>query len=725
MFLAKDLKHGRKVALKMLRPEVAAEVGVERFKREIEVAARLQHPNIVPVYDSGEAGGIMGFTMPFIDGPSLQELLGDGVPLFSLEQAVDIARDVASALTYAHGQGVVHRDIKPANILLSGGRAVVADFGIAWVADVAGAERLTGSGKAIGTPWYLSPEQASGESDVDGRSDVYGLACMIYHMLAGEPPYTGSNVRSILAKHLTSDVPDVSRRRDNVPSYMSAAIMKAMAKAPYDRFPTAEDFARAVTVPLVLDQPVRLFPRDSWPAEKSIAVLPFSNMSAEPENEYFSDGITEEIINALAQVPELKVAARTSSFAFKARNLDVKEIGDRLGVATILEGSVRKAGSQLRITAQLVNVANGYHLWSQRYDRDVHDVFAIQDEIARAIADTLKIKLMEDDTASIVKHGTTDVQAYTLYLKGRYYWNRRTADQLEKGIEYFEQAIEADPQYALAYAGIADSYSLLGWYRHLSSAEAYDNVKRAAEKAVEIDDGLAEGYTSLAYAKFLYDWDWPGAESDFIRAIECNSNYPTARHWFAEYLTAMGRIDEAREHMNAAQESDPTSLVIAVGVGWVSYFSGQYEDAIKQYLKVLETDPDFGILPWFLGPAYVATGMYASAVALYRDWIERTDGHAGLLSHLGYAYAAAGHTDDALRVLGELEGQARTSPVPPDYLALIHTGLGNVDEAIEHLKRALQQRSWNLAYLRAEPAYEPLRTDRRFASLLDAMRFPE
>ncbi len=731
MFLVEDRKHGRKVALKILRPEVAAAVGVERFKREIEVVARLQHPNIVPVYDSGEAGQMMGFTMPFIDGHSLQDRFDDNQSSFSMQEVIDIARDVGTALTYAHDQGVVHRDIKPANILLAGDRAVVADFGIAWVADATGSERLTGSGTAIGTPWYLSPEQASGEPEIDGRSDTYSLGCVVYQLLTGEPPYTGPNVRSILAKHLTGEVPDATALRPEVPPYLAAAVRRAMAKAPEDRFASSAECARALAPPLAPVIDTGMSGASASQVGKSIAVLPFTNMSADRENDYFSDGITEEIINALAQVPGLHVAARTSSFAFKGKDQNVKQIGRMLDVATVLEGSVRQAGSRLRITAQLVNVSNGYHLWSQRYDREVHDVFAIQDEIALAITETLKVKLMGKRSARVVKAGTVDLQAYMPYLKGRHCWNNRSADQLKKAIQHFEQAIAVDSRYALAYAGLADSYSLLGWYRHLSSADAYDKVKWAAEKAVEIDNGLAEAYTSLGYAKFLYDWDWAGAESDFKRAIECNPVYPTARHWYAELLMAVGRLDEAREQMNVGHTLDPMSLSIGIGVGWVSYFAGRYDEALEQYLHVLEMDSGFDILPWFLGPAYVANGMYASAIALYKDWLERSGGHAGHLAHLGYAYAAAGHTEDALRTLGELEDRCKTEAVPPDYMALIHTGLGqgqgqgHEDQAIEYLQQAFDERCWNLVYLNVEPAYAPLRSDPRFCSLVDALRLPK
>lgn len=723
VFLAKDLKHGRYVAVKILRPEACAAIGAERFQREIEVAARLQHPNIVPVYDSGQAEGLLGFTMPFVDGQTLQERLTQ-VGRFALEEFVEITRDVAGALNYAHQQGVVHRDIKPANILLSGGRALVADFGIAWVSDAVGTERLTGSGRTIGTPWYTSPEQATGEQEVDHRSDVYSLGCLLYELLSGEPPYTGTTMRSIIMQHLTAEVPELSARRTDVPAHVANAIAKAMAKDPTGRFDSAAELARAIITPLSIGAitPESNASMVNSPAsEQSVAVLPFTNMSADPENEYFSDGMTEEIINALAQVPNLQVAARTSSFAFKGKNTDIAVIGAKLKVATLLEGSVRKVGTKLRITAQLVKVADGYHLWSERYDRELGDVFAIQEEIARAITDTLRVKLADAQAASMVKPGTDDLQAYTLYLKGRYCWGKRTAKQLKVGIQHFERAISIDERYALAYAGLADSYSLLGWYRHLSSREAYQKVQWAAEMAVQIDGSLAEAYTSLGYAKFLYDWDWAGAESDFKQALERNPDYPTALHWYAEFLMAMGRLDEARECMDRAHALDPMSLSIGTGVGWVSYFTGRYQDAIDQYQNVIQIDPQFVILPWFLGPAYVANGMYAPAVALYNDWLAQSQRRAGLLAHLGYAHAAAGHTAAAHDTLRELHVQSESEEVPSDYFALVHIGLGNLDGAFEYLDRAFEERCWNLVYLNVEPAYAPIREDPRFVKLLKRM----
>lgn len=454
-------------------------------------------------------------------------------------------------------------------------------------------------------------------------------------------------------------------------------------------------------------------PRDP----KSIAVLPFVDMSPDGSQEYFGDGIAEEIINALTRIDDLKVLARTSSFAFKGGEENVQEIGARLGVASLLEGSVRTIGNQVRITAQLIDCEHGYHLWSERFDREMEDVFAIQDEVAHAIVDTLKARLGAHDEA-IVRPGTDDLEAYQLYLRGRYHWNRRTAPELEKGIELFRQAISIDRRYALAWAGLADSYSILGWYRHLSSIEAYTKTVSAASSAVAVDDTLAEPHTSLAYARFMYGWDWPGAEQGFRAALERNPGYAVARHWFGEFLMAMGRFDEARQQLDLAHTLDPLSPTIGFGVGWVHYFLGDYGAAIRRYEATLEQDPDFVLTPWFLCPALVQAGDAGRAIEVCEAWIPRVRRKNGLTALLAFAQARAGHPDTALSILERLESLPIGKEVAPDHLALVHIGLGNSDRAFDYLDVALRQRSWYLVFLNVDPAFEPLRADPRFRRLL-------
>jgi len=495
VYLARDLRHDRPVALKVLHPELGAALGAERFLREVRTAARLQHPNILTVFDSGTArpapgetgGPVLWYSMPYIDGESLRDRLRREVQL-PVDEAVAIAREVAEALDYAHGRDVLHRDIKPENILLSRGHALVGDFGIARALgdDRSGAERLTQTGLALGTPTYMSPEQASGADRLDARSDVYSLGCVLFEMLAGEPPFTGPTAQSVIAKRFTEAAPSPSRGGRTLPPQLDRLVRRALAPSPVDRFPSAGAMAAALGT------------GGRWPAQggepgesprgpdPSIAVLPFANLSRLPEDEYFADGMTDELINALAKEPGLHVVSRTSCFAFKGRLEDAREIGRRLHVATVLEGSVRRAGHRLRVASQLINVADGFLLWSETFDREAEDVFAIQDEIARAIGGALRGRLLAPGRSSAIQRPTHDLQAYQLYLKGRQFWNRRTEQDLGLALQCFQQALARDSGFALAHAGLADTWALLGFYSAAPPAEVFPRVKQAAHAALAL-----------------------------------------------------------------------------------------------------------------------------------------------------------------------------------------------------------------------------------------------
>jgi serine/threonine-protein kinase len=708
VYLAEDRKHQRKVALKILRPEIAMTVGKDRFLREIGIAARLSHPHILPVYDSGEAEGLLYYVMPHVEGESLRDRLEHEERL-NVDEALQIAREVASALSYAHRHHVVHRDIKPANILLSGGHAVVTDFGVARAIGGARAESITEPGIAVGTPTYMSPEQASGELALDGRSDIYGLGCVLFEMLVGEPPYTGPTTRAVIAKCFAEPVPSARLRRNSVPQHVDAALLRALAKTPVERFDTAEVFAQALVAPALATAPT---------APASIAVLPFINLSTDPDNEYFSDGITEEIINALAQLTGLSVAARTSSFAYKGRSPTPGEVGAELGVDAVLEGSVRKSGNRIRITAQLVNVADGYHLWSERYDREMEDVFAIQDEIAEAIVTTLKGHLAAGEPSPVVKRYTESIEAYQLYLKGRYVEKTRRRPGLTRGIEYFEQAIARDPDYALAHAGIADSYTLLAWYRFLTPREAFPRARVAALQALEIDEMLPETHTSLGSVQFYYDWDWQGAERCFARALELNPEDPVALHGYSEYLAARYRLEEALEKITEANRLDPLSLTVNAGLGWVYFFSRDYERAIEQFERTLELDPEYVFLNWFVGQAYLMAGRMGDAVAAFRRGGAVSGGHPGMAAYLAYAHARAGEVKEAQEVLQTLRERARETYVPADYLAVVNLGLGHDEEVFAWLERACDERALHLVFLGVDPLFDELRADERFTRVL-------
>jgi len=537
VYLAQEHKHNRQVAIKVLHRELGASLGAERFLREIGIVAQLSHPHIVPLIDSGNAGGLLYYVSPFVPGGSLREriLREQRLPV---GDALRIAQEVGTALDYAHRGGFVHRDVKPENILFNDGQAVLADFGVARASTATPSDIVTEAGMALGTPTYMSPEQAAGDRDVGVGTDVYSLACVVYEMLAGEPPFSGANARAVLMKQVMEPPRPIRALRPEVPASVERSLARALAKEPHDRYSHASEFAAALQAK---DPELHLLPTTT----RSIAVLPFVNASPDAENEYLSDGITDELIDALAKVDGLRVASRTSVFALKGKPQDVRAIGALLGASEVLEGTVRRAGDRLRITAQLTSTEDGRLIWSQRYDRTLHDVFAIQDEIARTIVDTLRVTSFADFASPVARRSTGSVTAYQLYLRGRYAWNKRTQEGVAEAIEYFQQAIAEDPAYALAYTGLADAYALHVDYRSVPVHEGFARAKDYARKALALDDGLAEAHASLAWSLFVYDWDWTGAAREFRRSIELDPRYATAHQWYAFLLASRGQLEEA------------------------------------------------------------------------------------------------------------------------------------------------------------------------------------
>ncbi|MFL5496439.1 MAG: protein kinase domain-containing protein, partial [Gemmatimonadales bacterium] len=588
VYLAHDLKHARPVALKVLRPDLAASLGVERFLSEIRTTAKLNHPHILALYDSGEVltdgpgqTTLLYYVMPFVDGESLRDRLTRDKHL-AVDDAVRVATEVADALVYAHAHDVIHRDIKPENILLQSGHAVVADFGIARAVSAAGSERITMTGLAVGTPTYMSPEQAAGERDVDGRSDLYALACVLYEMLAGEPPFTGPTLDAILVQRFTRPPPRVSTRVPHIAPGIDAALYTAMARAPEERFATVERFAQALVA--------KARPAEAEGRERSIAVLPFTNMSGDPENEYFSDGISEEIINALSQLPRLRVAARTSSFSFKGRNADLRTVGEQLRVGTVLEGSVRKAGGRLRITAQLVNVADGYHLWSERYDRELTDVFAIQDEIATAIAGKLKVTLGVGE--GLVRPPTENLEAYDQFLKGRGLARQR-GPALLRAVECFDRAIALDGAFAPAHAELAEALLLLALYGMVHPAEVHARAAAATGRALALDANLVAAQLALGLLSLMGDFDREKAAAAWARAIELDPASLEARALGAlfDLCYVRGEYQAAIPELRAVVEADPLSAHARAQLALALAWSRQPELAAEEARRGIELDP--------------------------------------------------------------------------------------------------------------------------------------
>jgi serine/threonine protein kinase/tetratricopeptide (TPR) repeat protein len=651
VYLARDIRHHRSVALKVLHPHLAATLGPERFLREIQIAARLQHPHIVPLYDSGRADDMLFYVMPYIEGESLRQLLQREGRL-ALADALHITRTVAGALEYAHRQQVVHRDIKPENVMLQDGQPLVTDFGIAKAVDAAVASTLTQTGTSIGTPSYMSPEQAGGEAEIDGRSDIYSLGAMLYEMLTGGLPFTGTTMQAVFARLFTEPVPSLRDQRQEVPDWLEEAVHRALAKTPAARFDTATQFAQALARATGQSTPAGM----AAGSGRSIAVLPFVNMSNDPENEYFTDGVAEEIINALSKVQAIRVASRTSSFAFKGKSGDIGEIGRTLRVATVLEGSVRKAGNRLRVTAQLVNVGDGFHLWSERYDRQLEDVFEIQDEIADNIVRALRVVLTEDEKRAIEKPATGNVQAYEFYLRGRQFFHqfRRTGIQFARRM--FERAIEVDENFAKAYAGVADCCSFLYMYWDGSKANL-EGAESASRRALELDPELAEAHASRGFALSLRR-QYDEAREEFQTALRLDPKLYEAYYLYARACMQEGRLEDAVRNFADAHRVRPEDYQALQLMSMPLRALGrtaEAEDALRRSLEVvlshLELNPDDARALYLGGGALMQLGKPEQALEWARRALAIDPEDSGVLYNVGCVFALGGMIAEALDCL--------------------------------------------------------------------------
>jgi len=769
VYKAVDTRLDRPVALKFLPDNLAQDSqALERFRREARAASALNHPGICTIYDIGEQDSRTFIAMEFMDGETLRSHIhGKALPL---EETLKLGIQIAEALDAAHAEGIIHRDIKPANIFVTKrGQAKVLDFGLAKL--VPKGVAVTGAdfgdetpdsasivGIISGTPSYMSPEQVRGDN-LDPRTDIFSLGLLLYEMAAGRQAFGGGTGGAIIEAVLTqSPVPARSINPD-IPAKLEEIINKALHKDRDQRYQHAAEICTELyRLERGTDSSWRVATEDggSGPISStsdlhstgeqraansttqtgtlrpvrvskiidSLAVLPFENASRDAEHDYLSDGIAASLINTLATVPKLRVMAQSTVFRYKGRGIDPQAVGRELNVRAVLTGKIMQSGGSLRIGTELVDVATGTQLWGAHYDRKPGDIFAIQDEISNEISEKLRLKLTRAEKKRLIKRQTDDAEAYRLYLKGRHHWNRWTEDGFYKAIEYFQQAVDKDPGYALASTGLADSYVLLGWNSYLPPKEAFPKARAAAMAALRLDPELGEAHAPQAAVLWLHDWQWPEAEMEFKRSLALNPAHPTASHWYAEYLMTMGRQAEAIARMKNSLELDPLSLIISVAIGWAFYMARQYSDAIEQLQRTIEMDPNYPVTHWILGLLLRKMGRYELAIAESEKGVRLSGGSPLMNAALAQTLATAGAREKALQILDDLRKLATQKYVTPYFFAGIHIGLGEEDHAMEYLEKSYEEHSHWLMYLHMDPSMDGLRSNPRFQDLLRRVGLP-
>ena len=804
VYLAQDTRLERKVALKILtRALTENPEHLQRFEREARAASALNHPNIVTVYETGEADGAHFIATEYIAGDRLGERIKRG-PL-PLSEVLDIGVQIASALAAAHEAGIVHRDIKPDNIMVrKDGLVKVLDFGIAKLTqpqqpgDTEGVTKAllkTTPGVVMGTTKYMSPEQARGH-EVDERTDIWSLGVVLYRMVVGSAPFDGDTISDVIASILKTEPPPLTNEKQPIPRELEHIINKALRKKRQERYQrvkdllhdlkecqreleflsklatsvppdrtgaqttpqtaqstagesrfvtqapealTAEYVAReikrhhrrtvkvlGVSIGLIAVVGVislftysRYFSAGNRASIDSLAVLPFANATNESEMEYLSDGLAESLINNLSQVSGLKVIARSSSFRYKGKDINAEEVARALGVKSILTGRVLRHGENLQISVELMDARDNSQIWGAQYNRSGKDLVAVQQEIANEISRKLRLKLSSSDQNRVAKMHTTNAEAYELYLKGRFNWNKRTGEALTKSVEYFNQAIEKDPSYALAYAGLADAYIVIPFYSVVSAQDSYPRAKAAARRALELDDSLAEAHTALAAVLLNYDWNLPESTTEFERAIELNPNYATAHHWYArENLTVNGQYDKALAEMRRAQELDPLSLIINANYGKAYFNARRYDEAIQQLKKTIDLDSNFSIAHHYLGSAYAMKGAYAEALTSYQKAHQLNASDPHVIALMGRLYAVTGDRAKAINAMAQLRSISTQRYVADYNFALIYAALGEKNKAFESLEKSYQGHTVDMLTLHYDPLIDSLRSDSRFADLV-------
>ncbi len=754
VYLAHDIKHDRQVAIKVLRPELVAALGAARFLAEVKITARLDHPHILTLIDSGEVDGTLFYVMPFVRGESLRAKV-DRDHQLGIDEALGIARQIASALDHAHRHGVIHRDVKPENILLHEGEAFLTDFGIALAASEAGGERLTETGLSLGTPSYMSPEQAAGDRNVGARSDIYALGAVTYEMLTGEPPVSGSTVQAVIAKVMTERPTAMRILRDSVPVLVDAAVMRALAKAPMDRFATALEFSESllaepsdaavmsartmskkwigVAASLVLLGAIGtyLFTHRSSAAGggqgvtiRSIAVLPFDNYSADSTEDYFAEGMTDELTTDLASISALRVTSRGSTMQFAGKGRpSAPEIAKALDVDAIVEGSVTRSGDKVRITAQLIDARADKHIWAQSFERRSSDVFALQAELASAIAEAINAQLTPGEKARLAAAPSIDPAAHEAYLKGRYFFNRPSDGNLEKAVAQFGEAVRLSPNFAPAWSGLSDAYLWAAFNDgFMGPGEAGPKAREAAERAVQLDSSAAEGHTSLGTYLAWFAHDWAGSERELRRAIALNPNYAFAHDQFGLMLGFLERFDEAVSEGKQAMVLDPLSPAILIDAMVPFLFQRDVPSATALAQRAADLDPSFYFPPFGTAWLNLQLGKYREAVSLLEK--ARTMGAPSVVTgYLAYAYGKSGEPVKAREALAELKKMSRSGDGASFDVALFHLGQDDTPRALDYLEKAFAANAQSLVWLKADAIYDPLRREPRFIALMQRMNF--
>jgi eukaryotic-like serine/threonine-protein kinase len=804
VYLAEDTRLGRKVALKILPPQFTKEADrIRRFEQEARSASALNHPNIITIFEVGRSGDTNFIVTEFIEGQTLRQRMATG--RLSLRDALKIGIQIASALSAAHAAGIVHRDIKPENIMLRpDGYVKVLDFGLVKLTEPVGMLDsvdhesdtkilITDPSVVMGTPHYMSPEQARGFT-IDARADIFSLGVVLYEMVAGRTPYDGNSPSDIIASILYKEPPLLARYSREAPDELERITTKSLRKDREERYQTAKDIAidlrnlrqhlafeeirersfvgnstddslasrgtretvvdfsrspeySSGDVPpfqssgaqnirpmssaeyiisglrqrkrsliftllaiLIVGASMTYFAGSNKKAVESIAILPFTNESGDPKSDYVADGMTESLIKNLSQLPKLKVMSLISVLRYKGNEIDPRAVRRDLNVDAVLSGRITKRGDGIALTIELVDTRDNTRIWGDQYTRKFSDMLALQEEILGAMSQKLELKLDSSERKRM--------DAYKLYLMGRNYWNKRRPDDLKKGIELFQQAVEKNPQDAKAYAGIADSYTLLAVYGSMTPDDAFPKAKEAAEKALAIDDSLAEAHTSLGFVKTRYEWDWEGAEASFRRAIELNPNYALAHQWYSNYLASVGRYQDAIDEAKRGQELSPLSLIGNAQVGWMYFFARRYDEGAAASLKVIEMDPNFFSARRYYGLILEQKGQYEQAVEQLEKAREQSGGSPVVIAALGHAYALAGKRHESEKIIEELLDPSKPRRGSGYDVAVVYVGLGEKEKAFEWLDKAYEQRDDFLAYLKADPRFDPLRTDTRFDNLL-------